>query len=132
MPVASLSRVNQALMMVQLLSKWGERHKANNPLLVAKMAEAVAALMFAGAQVNFKNLAIRQQATGNVLRNMRLDAFLSGIPDSGAALLVFNGPECTSVMKSNGALFAQKHVNRTVWIACCMKKRWEKREGVHR
>lgn len=60
---------------------------------MAKMAEEVAALMFTGAQGEFReSVAIRQQQTGNVLRNVRLDAF---IPDSGTALLVFNGPECT-------------------------------------
>ena len=55
-PVAPSSRVNQALVIVRPSSKWRERRKANNPLLMAKMAEEVAALMFTGAQVNLENL----------------------------------------------------------------------------
>lgn len=125
-PDALLSRVDQGLVIIQVSSRWEESREENNPLLMAKMAGEVAVMMFAGGQVDFEKLAIKKSATRNVLANKKIGAFLSRIPASGSALLVFHGPECTSVMKSDWALFAGKNA---VWIACCVDKTADGRSG---
>ena len=121
-PNAPLSRVNQGLVILILSGKWEEKRKANYPALMALMANEVRDMMFAGRHVEFKTLTISMGATRNVLRNQHILAFLGRIPASGAALLALNGPECTSVMRSNRAMLAKENVNRTIWIAFCVEK----------
>lgn len=97
-PDAPLSRVNQGWVILILSSAWGEKRKANNPTIMAKIAKEVEDMMIARPQIDFKMLAISQQATKNMLRSRKIHAFLSEIPASGAALPVLNRPECTSVV----------------------------------
>lgn len=55
-------------------------------------------------------LCISQAATRYVLRNRKIRAF----PASGPALLVLNGPECTSLMKSDWAVLGKENMDRMV------------------
>ncbi|MCJ1264514.1 hypothetical protein MMC22_004386 [Lobaria immixta] len=121
-PDAPLSRVNQGLVILRSSSKWGEKRKANNPALMALMANEVGDMMFAGRHVEFKTLTISMGATRNVLRNQHILAFLGRISASEAALLALNGPECTSVMRSDWAMLAKENVNWTIWTAFCVEK----------
>ena len=94
----------------------------SNPQLMNAMAVEVSSLLSASksAPLKFKFNEIGKSARLNVFGNKLLHQFLASIPDFRVAFLVINGPECLSLRKHDWAIFARKHANPAIYIACCI------------